>query len=350
MFKSGLRQVFVEPESVILLLFLIAIIAIITTMGNMLAPAFASVVIAYLLQGMIGFLERLKVPHVLAVILVYLIFLAICLLAIFAVLPLLWHQATNLFDELPKLLARARESLLSLSKRYPDVFSAEQVQSVIAEAKRELGYFGKSLFSLSIASLLNVVAVVVYAILVPLLIYFFLMDKSKLISWLSQFVPRRRSLLIQVWGEVQAQIGNYVRGKFLEVVIVSLVTYIAFGIMQLEYALLLALAVGLSAIVPYIGAVIVTIPVVVVAFLQWGTEPHFFYLIIIYAIIIAVDGNVLVPLLFAEVMDLHPVAIILAVLFFGGIWGFWGIFFAIPLATVIKAVLTAWPKASVHDE
>ena len=58
------------------------------------------------------------------------------------------------------------------------------------------------------------------------------------------------------------------------------------------------------------------------------------------------DGNILVPLLFSELVNLHPVAIILAVLFFGGLWGVWGVFFAIPLATLISAVINAWPSAS----
>jgi putative permease len=65
---------------------------------------------------------------------------------------------------------------------------------------------------------------------------------------------------------------------------------------------------------------------------------------IAYAIIQALDGNVLVPLLFSEALNLHPVAIIVAILVFGGLWGFWGIFFAIPLATVVQAVLKAWPR------
>ena len=64
-----------------------------------------------------------------------------------------------------------------------------------------------------------------------------------------------------------------------------------------------------------------------------------------YGIIQALDGNVLVPFVFSEVVDIHPVAIIVAILFFGGIWGFWGVFFAIPLAVVVQAVLGAWPQS-----
>jgi putative permease len=62
-----------------------------------------------------------------------------------------------------------------------------------------------------------------------------------------------------------------------------------------------------------------------------------------YLVIQALDGNVLVPLLFSEVVNLHPIAIIVAILVFGGLWGFWGVFFAIPLATLVQAVLKAWP-------
>lgn len=81
-----------------------------------------------------------------------------------------------------------------------------------------------------------------------------------------------------------------------------------------------------------------------IAFFQWGWGDQFIYLMVAHAIIQALDGNVLVPLLFSEAVNLHPVAIICAVLLFGGLWGFWGVFFAIPLATLVKAVLDAWPK------
>ena len=90
----------------------------------------------------------------------------------------------------------------------------------------------------------------------------------------------------------------------------------------------------------------VTLPVAIVAFFQFGGGWDFGSIIIAYGIIQAVDGNLLVPLLFSEVVNLHPIAIIVAVLIFGGLWGFWGVFFAIPLATVVNAVLRAWPVAT----
>jgi putative permease len=80
-----------------------------------------------------------------------------------------------------------------------------------------------------------------------------------------------------------------------------------------------------------------------IAWFQWGWSPEFIWLSVAYGVIQALDGNVLVPMLFSEVVNLHPVAIVVAILLFGGFWGFWGVFFAIPLATLVQAVINAWP-------
>jgi putative permease len=69
---------------------------------------------------------------------------------------------------------------------------------------------------------------------------------------------------------------------------------------------------------------------------------------IAYAIIQILDGNLLAPLLLSEVVNLHPVAIVVAVLLFGGLWGLWGLFFAVPLATLINAVIKAWMERHEH--
>jgi putative permease len=146
------------------------------------------------------------------------------------------------------------------------------------------------------------------------------------------------------------QISNYIRGKVLEILIVGGVSYVTFAILDLRYSALLAVAVGFSVLIPYIGAAAVTVPVAIVGLFQWGLEPQFYWLLLAYGIIQALDGNVLVPVLFSEAVNLHPVAIIVAVLVFGGLWGFWGVFFAIPLATLVKAVWNALPSHALDDD
>ena len=98
-----------------------------------------------------------------------------------------------------------------------------------------------------------------------------------------------------------------------------------------------------------LGAFVVTIPVVGVALFQFGLGTEFWSCFAVYLIIQALDGNLLVPVLFSEAVNLHPLVIILSVVIFGGLWGFWGVFFAIPLATLIKAVVHAWPDGQVTD-
>ena len=114
--------------------------------------------------------------------------------------------------------------------------------------------------------------------------------------------------------------------------------------MGLNYAATLSLFVGLSVVIPYVGAIIVTIPVALIAWFQWGASSDFVYLMAAYLVVQIIDSNIIVPLLFSEVVNMHPTAIIIAVLVFGGFWGVWGVFFAIPLATLIQSVINAWPS------
>ena len=146
----------------------------------------------------------------------------------------------------------------------------------------------------------------------------------------------------QVGEEMNQQIMNYIRGKVFEIIIVGGVSFVVFTIFDLRYAALLGVLVGLSVLIPFIGAALVTIPVAAVAMFQFGMSSEFWTVLVAYGIIQALDGNVLVPLLFSEAVDLNPVFIIMAVLFFGGLWGFWGVFFAIPLASLVRALANAW--------
>ena len=169
-------------------------------------------------------------------------------------------------------------------------------------------------------------------------------------NWFKGFLPKDRTIAKGLWAEMDLQMGNYVRGKFYEILIIGGVSYVTFTFMGLNYAPLLAVLVGLSVVIPYIGASVVTVPVLLVAYFQWGWGPEFAWMTVAYFVIQILDGNVLVPLLFSEAVNLHPVAIIVAILVFGGIWGFWGVFFAIPLATLVKALLAAWPHAPTFEE
>ena len=339
-----MHQLDVRAAVVFLGGFLFVLLVVLLLAGRMMAPVVAAVIIAYLLEGLIAPLQRRAVPRLFAVLVIYLVFLFVVILTLFGLLPLISKQSTQLIQQIPVMLAEGQAVLQRLPELYPEVISAAQVSEIIAAIRTELMAWGQRVLSVTVASVLKLITVVIYLVLLPVLVFFMLKDKSLIVGWLQHFVPRNRQLAGKVWSEVDRQIGNYIRGKFLEVIIVWVVSYMVFLGFDLQYAMLLSMVVGLSVLVPFIGAAVVTVPVVVVALFQFGWSSDLVWLVAAYLVIQILDGNVLAPVLLSEVTDLHPVAIITAVLFFGGLWGLVGIFFAIPLATVVQAVVHAWPR------
>jgi putative permease len=335
---------FSDPQVVLLTALLVIITLGILFVAGMLIPVIAALVIAYLLQGLVGMLERIAVPHLLSVITVSLAFLGFVGFLGLAVIPLLVGQVRELVNQIPSMLLEAQNLLRRLPEEYPSFFTQDQIDQLFGTLRGEVFMVSQSIVSYSLASLVSVITILVYVILVPLLVFFMLKDKDRIVAWATQFLPRERQLAAEVWAEVDQQLGNYVRGKFWEILIVGGVTYVTFLLLGVEYSELLAVLTGLSVLIPYIGATVITLPVALLAWFQFGSTWDFAYVLIAYGIIQALDGNVLVPVLFSEAVSLHPVAIIVAILFFGGLWGFWGVFFAIPLATVVQAVLRAWPR------
>ena len=334
-----------NEEAVLLSVLLIATLAVVLTIGGVLAPVFASIVIAFLMQGIVDRLTQYKAPHWLAVAIATIILISSLVASLLFLVPVIWQQSVRLMAEVPAILEQGQHQLMLLPQQYPQLFSETQILEVIQMAAREVGELGQSLLSFSVASLPVVATILIYFVLVPILVFFFLKDSDKILSWLGALLPKERPMMRQIWREMNLQLANYVRGKVIEIIIVVVVSYISFYFLELKFALLMALLVGLSVVIPYIGAALVTIPVMMVAFWQWGFSDQFWWLFAVYSIIQGLDGNVLVPLLFSEAVNLHPVAIIMAVLVFGGLWGFWGVFFAIPLATLVKAIASAWPDS-----
>jgi putative permease len=348
--KDWFRRSFSDPQVVILGLFLVIGFAVVIGLGAWLAPMFASIIIAYLLEAVVVQLQRLGLPRMAAVILVFLLFIAVLFFLFFGLVPLVSRQLTQLVQQFPSYLTTGQDLLRQLPEAYPQLVSQAQIDDLIKQLGQEVAGLGQRLLGWSLSSVGSLISLLVYLVLVPVLVFFFLKDKDLMIGWIAARLPRERSLVNRVWGEAEGQIANYVRGKVMEIFIVGSVTYVTFILLDLDYAALLATIVGFSVLVPYVGAAVATLPIAVVAYFQWGWGWDFGQVMIAYAIIQALDGNLLVPLMFSEVVNLHPVAIILAILVFGGLWGFWGIFFAIPLATLVKAVINAWPKSQPAEQ
>jgi putative permease len=346
-FGRWYRRKFSDPDAAMLLILILFSTAILLLWGELIMPVLVAAVIAYLLDWPVNRLVNLGVSRTLSCAVVLFGFVTLTIFTLVGLVPIISKQSVNLIQETPLIWQKAQEWILTLPDKYPDYVQVYQIHQMMEGLNDKLVEVGETLISASFSNIANLAALLVYMILVPLMVFFMLKDKLFFLDSISHILPKERRLIAQVGHEMNSQIANYIRGKVIEIIIVGVVSCVTFVLMDLRYAMLLGVLVGFSVLIPYIGAAVVTIPVAVVAMFQWGITPDFWYLIIAYGIIQALDGNLLVPLLFSEAVSLHPLYIIIAVLVFGGLWGFWGVFFAIPLATLVKAVVTAWSSNPV---
>ena len=332
-----------NEEAVIFAIMLVGFFVVMTTMGSILAPLLSSIVLAYVLQHIVTLIAR-ATPQWVAFWSTFLMFLFGFFWLVVLLIPQLGHQMSRLFEELPNMADRLKLLLERLSETFPALISEQQIRNLGELIYADMAEISQWILSFSLSQLPLAIAVPVYIILLPILVFFLLKDKDMMIDWVLGFLPRERPVMHRIAREMHNQMSHYINGKFLECIAVGLVTYVFFFFIDLDYSVLLACLVGVSVIVPYVGVAVVTIPVVIVAWLQFGYSGTFVLAVGGHALIQALDGFVLVPALFSVTVRLHPVAIIMAILVFGFWWGFWGVFFAIPLAVLIQSVISAWPR------
>ena len=337
-FNKFFERFFSNEESVYFAILLVSSFVFILLFGNVLLPVFISLVIAFLLNGLMVTLISFNFSRRISISITLLVFFSFYM-SLFTALPSLGAQINNLLQNLPTIVASFQETLSNMNN-----FSEADIELIFSNLSSQIS----NLLSSALGQLAGTVSLmfnaILYAIMIPLMVFFFLKDKEELLPLAASVLPTDNDFMRTVFTEMNGQLFNYVTGKFIEMLIVSTASYIVFAILGLPYAVLIAILVGLSVIIPIFGAILVTIPVVLIGLYEWGLTENFYWLLGLYLVIQMLDGNVLVPLLFSNRNNLHPVVIIIAVLFFGGIWGFWGLFFAIPLATFIKAIINSWPE------
>ncbi|MDX8391317.1 MAG: AI-2E family transporter [Mariprofundaceae bacterium] len=333
------EQQFADTQMVALLVSLAIIFGLLALFGQMLAPLLMAIALAYVLDGVVDLLQRCRLPRLLSIAVVAVGAVLFLLFALLAVLPLLSSQVGRLIVQAPHLVEGLRGWLHSAQLEHAGWVRSDDVQQMATLMISKMQEWGGAIFSFSLASIPGLITFLVYAVLVPVLVFFLLKDKGVLIVWAQRFLPRERTLVNKVWGEVDVQIGNYIRGKFWEMCIVGVVTWLALLWCGHQYALLLGALTGLSVWIPFVGAAVVTVPVVALSFFQWGMSDATMYALIAYGVVQLLDANVLIPWMFSEVVNLHPIAIVVAILVFGSLWGVLGVFIAIPMAALVQSVL-----------
>ncbi|MBF0296084.1 MAG: AI-2E family transporter [Magnetococcales bacterium] len=339
-FITGYLQRLLTPQFMGLFLALLTAILMLMFFGSALAPYLTAVILAYLLEGVIRPLERLRVPRWLAVAVVFTLFMLLVMAALFVFIPAMVQELSRVSAEIPKITVTLKSQLHHLTEsasRWIDSPFAENMIVGLVEKSQE--WAAESISALLKGGLPGLLSMLIYLFLVPFLVFFFIKDKTSLLAAFERYLPRDRRLLNRVMREVSLGVGGYIRGKVWEMLLLGLTSYIAFVLIGFQYAFLVAVLTGLSVLIPFLGLAVVTVPVVVLAVLQWGLTWEATHPLIVYGILQLLDGNLVAPLILGETVHVHPTTIMLAVLVFGSVWGVAGVFFAVPLAVLVKSVL-----------
>ena len=344
-----LKNIFSNEETIIFSLAILLFFLVISFFGSILTPFMISIVVAYLLVGMQKKIQSYDVSANVALIITFSVFIITGAALLIWLVPLLYIQLQAFILDVPNLINNFLDFISGLPAKFPDLVSSEQISIFFQAVSEEVSAIAQNIVKSSISGIQSAITFLLYIILFPILVYFFLFDRKNIIEGFIKIIPGKREMLTNIWAEMDIQLSNYVRGKTIEIFIVGIAAAIIFASLGLKYSALLSVLVGLSVIIPYVGAFLVTIPIVIVGLLQFGLGTEFYLLIGLYLLLQALDGNLLVPIIFSETVKLHPVVIILAVFIFGSMFGFWGVFFSIPIATFIKAVWNAWPSSPNND-
>ena len=342
--NSFLKKIFSNEETIVFSFVIFCAFLMMTFFGSVLTPFLISIVVAYLLVGVQKKIESFNISSKWALVITFAIFIVTGAAMLLWLLPILYTQLQAFVLDVPELFNNFLEFVSTLPAKFPELVTSEQITVFFQAVSSELSSITQNIVKSSIAGIQSTITILLYIILFPILVFFFLFDRKNIMDGLSKLLPGNREMFSNIWTEMDMQLSNYVRGKTTEIFVVGLCAAIIFSLVGLKYSALLSVLVGLSVVIPYVGAFLVTVPVVIVGLLQFGLTSEFYILITLYLLLQILDGNLLVPIIFSDAVKLHPVAIILAVFIFGSMFGFWGVFFAIPMATFIKAVWNAWPS------
>lgn len=342
--NSFLKKIFSNEETIVFSFVILCAFLMMTFFGSVLTPFLISIVVAYLLVGVQKKIESFNISSKWALVITFAIFIVTGAAMLLWLLPILYTQLQAFVLDVPELFNNFLEFVSTLPAKFPELVTSEQITVFFQAVSSELSSITQNIVKSSIAGIQSTITILLYIILFPILVFFFLFDRKNIMDGLSKLLPGNREMFSNIWTEMDMQLSNYVRGKTTEIFVVGLCAAIIFSLVGLKYSALLSVLVGLSVVIPYVGAFLVTVPVVIVGLLQFGLTSEFYILITLYLLLQILDGNLLVPIIFSDAVKLHPVAIILAVFIFGSMFGFWGVFFAIPMATFIKAVWNAWPS------
>ncbi|OHA70815.1 MAG: hypothetical protein A3H01_02285 [Candidatus Wildermuthbacteria bacterium RIFCSPLOWO2_12_FULL_40_9] len=299
-----------------------------------------ALIISILINPAIEFLKKFKVPHSLAVFLVYVGFFGILFLLIYLTAPMFVSEIQQFSQVLPQYFEQASPTLKKLGVR-----ALEDIESFI-------GLLGKTLEKIT-ANILNILFVVfggIFASIFILTVAIFISLEEKWIekSVVVLFPQQYEDYVLTVFRKCQKKVNNWFTTRIISSVFVGLATYISLLIFRASYPFSFGLMAGLLNFVPVIGPVITGIMLFIVIALDDLFKALF--VIAVFTIIQQIEGGFLMPILSKRFIGLSPVLVLVALAIGGVLWGFLGAVLAVPLAGIVVEFTKDFLKKKREEE
>jgi len=308
-------------------------------------PFFIAFIISYLLQPAIEFIaSKFKLSSKLSSIVVYLIFLSIFFAALITLAPIIYGQISTFVNNIPKYKNYFQAEILP-----PIMTKIYSVEPNIADKVRDsLSNFINNIFTI-LASLANnfwhytliTINIFVLFLLIPIILFYFLRDWTKIIENMRSLLPlKSRNKILEVLSSINSLLAAYIRGQLNICLLLSIYYSISFTIIGIDLALLLGILTGFLVIIPFIGTIISFVLTLTVGYLTFGATSKLLYIVVIYLVGNTCESYILTPKIIGDKIGLHPLWIIFSIFACGSLFGFVGIFFAIPIAGITKILLS----------
>lgn len=327
---------------VAILLALGAVVLLIWLLGSVLTPFLIAAAFAYLFDPLVDRLEQLGAGRTLSVGVVFVLALAILIIAAFFIVPAIQAQLTQFIHNIPRYIDQLRRMIEPwVEDIWPGVasFDVQSIRQLLAEHWSSASGVARSLAGQLFSSGSALIAVLINLFLIPVILFYLLRDWDDLIQWIGNQVPRSYlPTFKRLAGEIDQVLGHFVRGQLLVMAVLGSFYVLGLWLLGLDLALVIGFGAGLVSFVPYLGVITGLLVSGVAILVQTGDPTQLIWIALIFGIGQLLEQVVLQPLLLGDAIGLHPVWVIFAVLAGGQLLGFVGVLIALPAASAISVL------------
>ena len=310
-----------------------------------LTPFLVSILLAYMGDPVVDFLERYKVPRTVGVIAVFVLVSLIMLVLLLVLVPMIGRQLVSLYGLTPQLIDWLQDSALPWLQLQLGI--SAKIDSLDSKKQMFSENLGKTtdvmqmLLAKITASSVVFLGWLANMLLIPVVTFYLLRDWDILVAKLRRLLPRKNEkLVVNLIAECHEVLGAFMRGQLLVMLALGVVYAAGLMVLGLELGLLIGLLAGLASLVPYMGFIVGIGAALIAGLFQFGLDPYLLLgIVAVFAIGQALESMLLTPLLVGDRIGLHPVAVIFAILAGGQLFGFTGVLLALPVAAVIMVLL-----------